>query len=56
MSEKIRKKFFCESCDYSTSDKKDWNKCKLCGDPIPPGLRMTKVCPSCLIKRPKKND
>ena len=26
MSEKIRKKFNCEKCDYSTSDKKDWNK------------------------------
>ena len=26
MSEKIRKKYFCEVCDYNTSDKKDWNK------------------------------
>ena len=26
MSEKVRKKFNCDSCDYSTSDKKDWNK------------------------------
>ena len=26
MSEKIRKKYYCENCDYTTSDKKDWNK------------------------------
>ena len=26
MSEKIRKKFYCEKCDYNTDDKKDWNK------------------------------
>ena len=25
-SVKIRKKFYCKSCDYATSDKKDWNK------------------------------
>ena len=25
-SVKIRKKFYCKSCDYTTSDKKDWNK------------------------------
>jgi len=26
MSEKIRKKYYCENCDYTTGDKKDWNK------------------------------
>ena len=26
MSEKIRKNYLCKKCDYSTSDKKDWNK------------------------------
>jgi len=26
MSEKIRKEYTCELCDYITSDKKDWNK------------------------------
>ena len=26
MSEKIQKKYFCEVCDYTTSDKKDWTK------------------------------
>ena len=26
MSEKIRKNYCCKKCDYSTSDKKDWNK------------------------------
>lgn len=35
-------------------DKTNWNKCNSCGKPIPPGLRMTKICPECLIKRPKK--
>ena len=25
-SVKIRKKFYCRKCDYTTSDKKDWNK------------------------------
>ena len=25
-SVKIRKKFYCKSCDYTTSDKKDWKK------------------------------
>ena len=25
-SVKIRKKFYCKKCDYTTSDKKDWNK------------------------------
>lgn len=37
-------------------NKKNWSKCVKCGEPIPPGLRMTKICPSCLIQRPKKND
>jgi len=26
MSGKIRKKYVCESCDYSTTEKRDWNK------------------------------
>lgn len=35
-------------------EKDKWNKCTMCKEPIPPGLRMTKVCPKCLIKRPIK--
>ena len=26
MSEKIRKKYYCEKCDYNTNDRKDWKK------------------------------
>jgi len=27
--------------------------CKLCGSYIPPGLRMSYICPDCLIKKKK---
>lgn len=26
MSEKVRKKYYCEKCDYNTNDRKDWKK------------------------------
>jgi len=31
-------------------NKEDWNKCKSCGKPIPLGLNMMYICPTCLVK------
>jgi hypothetical protein len=29
--------------------------CKVCGDEIPIGIRLMRICPKCLIKPVKKN-